>query len=227
MIGRIGSVGLDIMQNPYEEQSTMHDYKIYERLVMMSAILKRGIMQQVEFEDICISRDPRNHDDYDTNNNDNSQRLYHKNQQHIKEHSQRKRQQEYQQDSYDHPNDRQESQRDSYDHHNDQQQLKKHKNGSESNIINDKNIGKIISNKSNMTVKINDYNQDADRNKSNSYDNIKTNGDIYLNDYPAAIWAMAMIARTYDKINELPEVKTAYHSIIEALEQENMRKGQM
>jgi hypothetical protein len=185
------------MQNPYADQSAMHDYRIYERLITMSVTLKEGIMQQVEFEDICISRDPHNH--YDHNNNDknnSSQQQYHRNQQYDQDHSEGTRHQEHPLDS---------------NHcHSDKQLQKKHKTGDANDSTK----------RSNMT--------------GNNTDNIdcssnicfnKENTNMNLNDCLVADWAMAMIARTYDKINELPEVKTTYQSIVESLEQDNMRKG--
>jgi hypothetical protein len=206
VIGRIGSVGLDIMQNPYEDQSAMHDYRIYERLVAMSAILREGIMQQVEFEDICINRNHNNH--YNSNDNNSSQQQYRQNERHHQEYSEERRRQECRLDS-DH-------------YHNDKQVQKKPKTDDENGISTNRNDKNISSNKSNIAGK----NTDNIDGGSNRVCN-EENSFINLNDLPAADWAMAMIARTYDKINELPEVKTAYQSIVESLEQDNMRKGQM
>lgn len=206
VIGRIGSVGLDIMQNPYEDQSVMQDYRIYERLVTMSAILKEGIMQQVEFEDICINR---NHDNnYNSNENNISQQHYHQNQQHHQEYSGGLRHQECQLVS------------DRY--HNDKQLRKKPKTGNENGTPNNRNDNNISNDKSNIADKNTDNIEGGNDRVCNEEDS-----NINLNDHPAVDWAMAMIACTYDKINELPEVKTAYRSIVESLEQDNMRKGQM
>jgi hypothetical protein len=206
VIGRIGSVGLDIMQNPYEDQSAMHDYRIYERLIAMSAILKEGIMQQVEFEDICINRNHNNQ--YNSNDDNSSQQQYHQNERHHQEYSEERRRQECRLES---------------DHYrNDKQVQKKPKTGDEKGISTNRNDKNISSNKSNIAGKNTDNIDDGSNRVCN-----EENSVINLNDLPAADWAMAMIARTYDKINELPEVKTAYQSIVESLEQDNMRKGQM
>jgi hypothetical protein len=186
------------MQNPYEDQSAMHDYRIYERLITMSVILKEGIMQQVEYEDIYISRNSNNHYDHNNNNKDSSQQQYCRNQQHDQDHSEVRRYQARPLDSY--------------NCHNDKQLQKKHKTGDANDSTK----------RSNMT----DKNTDNIDCSTNSYHN-KENTNMNLNDCLVADWAMAMIARTYDKINELPEVKTTYQSIVESLEQDNMRKGQM
>lgn len=69
------------------------------------------------------------------------------------------------------------------------------------------------------------------RNNSNDYisndnnDDNDTNND-HTEDCRVELWAMAILARTYDKIEGLPLVRRTYEYIIEELEGGNMKRGE-